>query len=80
MAKTYEQRINNITGQLGGIKRMIEEDKDSFQVLTQMKAARSAVNSLMSSYIEENFWEFVKSCENQEEACRKFFDELVRAN
>ena len=80
MAKTYEQRINNVVGQLNGINKMINTEQDSIQVLNQMKAARSAVNSLMSSYIQDNFWEFVSSCEDQEDACRKFFDEIVKAN
>lgn len=80
MAKTYQQRLNNITGQLNGVKKMLDENQDSIAVLNQLKAARSAINSLMSSYIQDNFWEFVSSCENQEDACKKFFDEIVKAN
>jgi len=53
--KTSEQLMNNIIGQLNGINKMIDGEKDCFLVLTQMKAARSALKSLMNKYIEENF-------------------------
>lgn len=45
--KTSEQRINNIIGQLEGIKRMLAQTpEDCFSLLTQLKAVRSAVSSL----------------------------------
>ncbi|MFQ5493023.1 MAG: metal-sensitive transcriptional regulator [Candidatus Dojkabacteria bacterium] len=76
--KSNEQLINNIVGQLNGVKKMVDEEKDPFAVITQMKAARSALNSVMTKYIEQNFWTFIKDCENEEEACRSFFTELIR--
>lgn len=45
--KTTEQRINNIIGQLEGIKRMLAKSPDDcFAILTQMKAVKSALASL----------------------------------
>ncbi len=45
--KTSEQRINNIIGQLEGIKKMLVNDpEDCFSLLTQMKAVKSALSSL----------------------------------
>lgn len=44
--KNSEQRINNIIGQLQGVKKMIADKKDCFLVLTQMKAVKSAISSL----------------------------------
>lgn len=45
--KTTEQRINNIIGQLEGIKRMLTNaPEDCFPLLNQMKAVRSAMSSL----------------------------------
>lgn len=50
--KTTEQRINNIIGQLGGVKRMLGNKKrDCFAVITQLKASRSALDSLMNEVI-----------------------------
>jgi DNA-binding FrmR family transcriptional regulator len=52
--KSPQQRINNIIGQLEGIKRLIEaKDKDCFAVINQLKAAKSAVSSLMEKIIAE---------------------------
>jgi len=58
MSKNYGQRINNISGQINGVSRMIQEEKDCFEILTQLKAVRSAIDSLMNKYIEEK----VDSC------------------
>jgi DNA-binding FrmR family transcriptional regulator len=58
MSKNYGQRINNISGQINGVNRMIQEEKDCFEILTQLKAVRSAIDSLMNKYIEEK----VESC------------------
>ncbi|HCU55445.1 hypothetical protein A2574_02890 [Candidatus Shapirobacteria bacterium RIFOXYD1_FULL_38_32] len=58
MTKNYGQRINNISGQINGISRMIQEEKDCFEILTQLKAVRSAIDSLMNKYLEEK----VDSC------------------
>lgn len=45
--KTAEQRINNIIGQLEGIKKMLAQaPEDCFALLTQMKAVKSALSSL----------------------------------
>ena len=53
--KTSKQLINNIVGQLNGVNKMIEENKDCYQIINQMKAVKSATSSLMDKFIEENF-------------------------
>ena len=40
------KRLNKVIGQLNGIKRMIEEDRDCTDLLTQLAAARSALAKL----------------------------------
>ena len=39
-------RVNRIAGQIGGIQRMIDEDKYCVDILNQIAAARSALDSL----------------------------------
>ncbi|KXK25725.1 MAG: hypothetical protein TR69_WS6001001528 [candidate division WS6 bacterium OLB20] len=75
--KTPEQLLNNVIGQLGGVGKMIADDQDAFAVLTQMKAARSALNNAMNSYIQEHFWEFMRECDDKEDACKRFLAELL---
>ncbi|MFA5000521.1 MAG: metal-sensitive transcriptional regulator [Patescibacteria group bacterium] len=52
--KTSEQRINNIIGQLEGVKKMLaNERRDCFSPLIQLKAARSALSSLMEKIVSD---------------------------
>jgi len=44
--KTHEQLINNIIGQLNGIKKMVSDERDCLEILIQVKATKSALNSL----------------------------------
>ncbi len=46
MVKTNEQLINTIIGQLNGVKKMLGEKRPCVDVLIQVKAVRSALNSL----------------------------------
>lgn len=79
--KTNQQLINNIIGQLNGISRMIDDDKDCFKVLVQIKAAKSALDSFTQKYIEENFTSCLKTCATNKEknqVCQQFFKEIVK--
>lgn len=53
--KSISQRLNNIVGQIEGVKKMIDKDDDCVQVLTQLKAIKSAVAGVMDSVVEEKF-------------------------
>lgn len=78
--KTYDQLLNNIMGQLNGVGRMIKNKEDCFQTLTQMKAARSALSSLMNKYMRENFQACLTQCKRKgehDDVCKKFFDEII---
>ncbi|MBC8102365.1 MAG: metal-sensitive transcriptional regulator [Cytophagales bacterium] len=39
-------RLNRIVGQVGGIQRMVEEDRYCVDILTQIAAVRSALDTL----------------------------------
>ena len=50
--KTFDQRLNNIIGQLSGAKKMLAQpQRDCFSLLIQLKAARSALSSLMEQIV-----------------------------
>jgi len=54
--KTTDQRINNIIGQLNGIKKMLAEKKpDCFSIIIQLKAIKSAMGAVMEKIISEEF-------------------------
>jgi len=57
--KNTEQRLNNIIGQLEGVKKMLAApERDCFKIITQLKAARSAIGALMEKHMESE----VDSC------------------
>lgn len=45
-AKKLKSRINRISGQVGGISRMIDEDRYCVNILDQIAAVRSALDAL----------------------------------
>ncbi len=45
-AKKIKSRINRISGQVGGISRMIDEDRYCVAILDQIAAVRSALDAL----------------------------------
>lgn len=47
-------RINRIAGQLGGIRRMIEDDRYCEDILIQLSAVNNAVKSLAAYIIEQH--------------------------
>lgn len=52
--KSQLARVNRIAGQVRGIKTMIEEEKYCIDILTQIKAARSALKSLELEVLENH--------------------------
>ncbi len=78
--KNNTQLINNIIGQLRGIDKMIQEGRDCFRVLNQIKAARSALDSLTTKYIEKEFLSCLHACnrEDKSQVCKNFFEQLIK--
>ena len=54
-------RINRIEGQVKGLKKMVEEDRESLQVLKQIAAASGALRSLGALILEDH----LKGCVTQ---------------
>lgn len=78
--KTTEQLINNIVGQANGIKKMIDDEKDCYLVINQMKAAKAAVTSLMDKYINENMNTCLSNPDKKgnKEMMQKLFKEMSK--
>ena len=69
MRKTYRteeekkqliHRLNRISGQIEGIKKMIEEDRYCDDLLTQLLAVDKAVKSLSSVILEKHMYSCIK--------------------
>ena len=73
--KNLISRLNRIEGQVRGIKRLIEEDTYCDDVLTQIAAVQSALNSVGKLLLEGH----MKSCvvERIQEGDEAVIDELL---
>lgn len=77
--KSNVQRINNIIGQLEGVKKLLSaEERDCLAILTQMKAAKAAMSSLMEKVIETEFESCCSCSKNQPEQMKKLFVEIIK--
>ncbi len=77
--KTIEQRINNIIGQLEGVKKIVSSDNqhDCLKLLIQLKAIKSATASLMSKVMEEELSSCLRRGKTaDQDKVKKLFDEI----
>jgi len=58
-------RLNRIAGQIDGVKRMIEERRYCPDILTQLRAARSALKTVEASILENHLNACVASAMEQ---------------
>ena len=56
--KTLINRLKRAEGQLRGIQKMIEEEQECIDIVTQLSAVRSSINSMMGLVIAQK----VQSC------------------
>lgn len=75
----YDQQVRNrlkrIDGQIQGILRMMEEGKDCKQVITQLSAARSAIDRTIGLVVSTNLVHCIQGEGNQED---KTHEELIQ--
>ena len=64
--KKIKNRLKRLTGQAQGVSRMMDDEADCVDVVTQLSAVRSSLDKLISLIVAEN----LKSCliESQNEA------------
>ena len=54
--KKLINRLNRISGQIDGVKKMIEDDRYCDDILTQLSAIEKAVKSLSSVILERHMY------------------------
>lgn len=69
-----------VIGQLEGVKRMIDEDRNCFEVLPQLKAVNSAVQAVTQQYLAKHMESCLSECsaEERSELCATFIKELIK--
>lgn len=62
-----KNRVKRIEGQLRGILRLMEEDKDCKDVITQLSAARTAIDRTIGVIVSSNLVECVRKADETDE-------------
>ncbi|WHY64562.1 metal-sensitive transcriptional regulator [Neobacillus sp. SuZ13] len=70
-----KNRVKRIEGQLRGILKMMDENKDCKEVITQLSATRSAIDRTIGVIVSSNLVDCVQKAETQGE---KSMEELVK--
>ena len=71
-----KNRVKRIEGQVRGILRMMEEKKDCKEVITQLSAARTAIDRTIGVIVSSNLVECVQKA--NDEPREKSMEELVK--
>lgn len=79
-----KNRIKRIEGQMRGILRMMEEEQDCKDVITQLSAARTAIDRTIGVVVSSNLVECVKQANetgqaNTEELVQQAVNLLVKS-
>lgn len=72
-----KNRVKRIEGQLRGILKMMEDDKDCKEVITQLSAVRSAVDRTIGVIVSTNLVECVRQAEGNEDKVDEMIKEAV---
>lgn len=70
-------RVKRIEGQLRGILKMMEENKDCKEVITQLSATRTAIDRTIGVIVSSNLIECVKDAENKGQNTEELVKEAV---
>lgn len=69
-----KNRLKRIEGQLRGVLKMMEEEKECKDIITQLSASRTAIDRTIGVLVSSNLIECVRNAEERGEDS----DELVK--
>ncbi|MGM9988930.1 MAG: metal-sensitive transcriptional regulator [Bacillaceae bacterium] len=72
-----KNRVKRIEGQLRGILKMMEDEKECKDVITQLSAVRSAVDRTVGVVVSSNLIDCVLEAGNDEENTDQLIKEAV---
>ena len=71
-------RLNRISGQIDGIKKMIIDQRECAEIISQLRAVRSAVRSVEANVLKTHLQHCVLQSFKSEEDRQKKIDELYK--
>ncbi len=75
--KALKARVRKIVGQLNGIEKMIETERDCAEILTQLVSARKALKSLSEKIIHSHLHHCIDEAQKPEEAGKRLRELLM---
>lgn len=73
-----KHRLRRIEGQVRGVLRMIEENKDCSEVVTQLSAARNALDRTAALIVSTNLEYCIREATKNGDETEKLIDEAVQ--
>jgi len=73
-----KNRLRRITGQIGGIERMVDEERYCIDILTQISAAQAAIDKVALALLDEHTRHCVVGAESPEARTEKT-EEMMEA-
>jgi len=75
--RSLEIRLRKIIGQLHSVEKMVEQDRDCTEVLTQVVSARKALKSFAEVVIHEHMHQCIGGASDPKEGQRKLRELLT---
>jgi DNA-binding FrmR family transcriptional regulator len=72
-----KNRVKRIEGQLRGVVRMMEENKECKELITQLSAARTAIDRTIGVIVSSNLVECVQNSNESKDNTEKLVKEAV---
>lgn len=76
--KDILNRLKRTEGQLRGIQKMIEDEKECVDVITQLSAVSSSVNRIMGIIVAENLKNCLENPDRDTETQKQKIDQAVQ--
>jgi DNA-binding FrmR family transcriptional regulator len=76
-----KNRLRRISGQIGGIERMVEEERYCIDILTQISAAQAAIDKVALALLDEHTRHCVvgaKTAKDREEKTEEMMEAVGR--
>ena len=75
--KNVINRLKRTEGQVRGIQKMIEEEKDCMAIMTQLSAVRSSIDRVMGLVVAENLKTCLENPDTNPEEPAQSFDPAI---
>ncbi|EOL41951.1 hypothetical protein RV11_GL001713 [Enterococcus phoeniculicola] len=76
--KQVINRLKRTEGQIRGVQKMIEEEKECMDVITQLSAIRSSIDRVMGMIVAENLKDCFESPEKDPQEQSKKLEQAIQ--